>query len=90
MENINVDGDERLAIHSMMLDRKQMLREVFTEFHHLFHHLDDKFLSAQGIRVEIGAGVAPIRNSYSDVLATDIVPRSGAGSRNKCGGYGFG
>jgi SAM-dependent methyltransferase len=27
--------------------------------------------------MEIGAGVAPIRNSYSDVLATDIVPSPG-------------
>ncbi|TKB26346.1 class I SAM-dependent methyltransferase [Desulfopila sp. IMCC35006] len=74
---MNVDGDERLAIHSMMLDNKQMLRQVFTEFHHLFHRLDNRFFSAKGIRVEVGAGVVPIKGSYSDVLATDIVPGPG-------------
>lgn len=73
IENIDVDGEDRLAVHGRMLQRKRMLREVFTEFHYLFHRLDEKFLSATGLRVEIGAGVAPIRNSYPDVLATDIV-----------------
>ncbi len=77
VENMDVNGQDRLVIHGRMLARKRMLREVFSEFHHLFHRLDRKFLMANGLRVEIGAGVAPIRNSYSDVLATDIV--SGAG-----------
>jgi hypothetical protein len=76
VENINVDGEDRLAVHSLMLERKPMLREAFTEFHHLFHGLDERFFSAQGLKVEIGAGVAPIRNSYPDVLATDIVSGS--------------
>lgn len=73
VENIDVDGEDRLTIHSRMLERKRMLREVFTEFHHLFHRLDESFFSAKGTRVEIGAGIAPIKNSYPDVLATDIV-----------------
>lgn len=77
VKNIDVDNEERIAIHSRMLRRKRLLREVFTEFHHQFNRLDEKFLRAQGIRVEIGAGVAPIKNSYSDVLATDIVASPG-------------
>lgn len=74
VENIDVDGDERFLIHDKMLARKRMLREVFIDFHHIFNRLDERFLSAGGIRVELGAGVAPIRDSYPDVLATDIVP----------------
>ena len=73
LESIDVDGKDRLAVHSRMLARKKMLREVFTEFHHAFHRLDEKFITAHGLKIELGAGIAPIRDSYPDVLATDVV-----------------
>ena len=73
IEKMDVDGSDRLNVHSKMLSRKRMLREVFTEFHHCFRRLDKKYFSAQGSRIELGAGIAPIRNSYPDVLATDVV-----------------
>lgn len=73
IQNIDVDGDDRLLIHGKILARKPMLREVFTSFHHTFRRLDDKYFSADGLRIELGAGVAPIRDSYPDVLATDVV-----------------
>lgn len=75
--SLDVDAGERMAVHGRMLARKPMLRAVFTDFHHLFHRLDGRFLSADGLRLEIGAGVSPIRDSYPDVLATDIVPAPG-------------
>ncbi len=56
-----------------MLARKPMLKNVFTEFHHIFRRLDEKYFTGQGTRIELGAGIAPIRDSYSDVLATDVV-----------------
>jgi SAM-dependent methyltransferase len=73
LENIDVDGQERLTVHSRMLSRKRMLREVFTEFHHLFNKLDKEYFTAKGIKAELGAGISPMRDSYPDVLATDIV-----------------
>jgi SAM-dependent methyltransferase len=73
LKNIDVDGQDRLVLHSKILERKPMLREVFIEFHHLFRRLNIKFLTAKGIEVELGAGIAPIRDSYPDVLATDVV-----------------
>ncbi len=73
IENINVDGEDRFVSHSNMLARKPLLREVFNEFHHLFHRLDEKYFSASGGKIELGAGVAPIRESYPDVLATDVI-----------------
>lgn len=77
VKNIDVDGADRLLVHSRMLEQKPMLKEVFTSFHHMFERLDKQFLSGTGERVELGAGVFPIRNSYPDVLATDIVPGPG-------------
>lgn len=73
IESVNVDGEDRFSVHSKILARKQMLREVFTEFHNIFRTLDEKYFSASGTRIELGAGIAPIRNSYPDVLATDVV-----------------
>ena len=77
VKNVDVDGGDRLRVHSRMLAQKPMLKEVFTGFHHTFERLDKRFLSGTGVRVEIGAGVAPIRDSYPGVLATDIVAGSG-------------
>jgi SAM-dependent methyltransferase len=74
VDALDVDATDRMAVHGQMLSRKRMLQSVFREFHHLFHQLDRQKLSGDGLRVELGAGVAPIRDSYPDVLATDIVP----------------
>ena len=73
IKGINVDDEGRFVAHRKIINRKRMLREVFTEFHHIFRKLDDKYLCASGSRIELGAGIAPIRDSYSDVLATDVV-----------------
>ena len=69
-----IDTVERLHNHRRILERKPMIREVFTEFHHVMRTLDERFFgNVAGLRVELGAGVYPIRETYADVLATDIV-----------------
>ena len=73
LDGMDVDGESRLALHRRILQKKRMLREVFTDFHHLFRELDLRFLSGNGIKVELGAGISPMRNSYPEVLATDVV-----------------
>jgi SAM-dependent methyltransferase len=73
IKNVNVDGSDRLVAHRSMLKNKPLLREVFQDFHRTFRRLDEKYFSALGSRIELGAGVAPIRESYPDVLATDVV-----------------
>lgn len=73
LDGMEVDGEGRLELHRKMLEKKRMLREVFIEFHHLFRKLERKFLTGIGLEVELGAGVAPMRDSYPEVMATDIV-----------------
>ncbi len=73
VRNLDADAGDRLRIHAAMLARKPMLQRVFAAFHDTFDRLDRSFLSGQGSRIELGAGVAPIRDSYPDVLATDVV-----------------
>jgi SAM-dependent methyltransferase len=73
LNELNLDTGDRLTLHRKMLAHKPMLQKVFVEFHHLFRKLDRQFFAGEGIEVEIGSGVAPMRDSYPDVLATDIV-----------------
>lgn len=73
---MDVDGADRLKLHRAMLDGKPLLQEVFIEFHQLFKLLADRFLHAKGLEIELGAGVAPMRDSYPEVLATDVVASS--------------
>tara|TARA_B110000259_G_C14024083_1_gene404043 strand:- start:973 stop:1767 length:795 start_codon:yes stop_codon:yes gene_type:complete len=73
LDGMDVDGMGRFELHRKMLEKKRMLRDVFTEFHHLFKKLDRQFFSGKGAEIELGSGVSPIRDSYPDVLATDIV-----------------
>lgn len=65
---------ERFSVHRLTLQKKRMIREVFTEFHHDIMMLDRKYFeNVEGLRIELGAGVCPIRDTYPDVLATDVV-----------------
>ncbi len=74
VSGIDIDGENRLGVHQKILAAKPMLRSVFVEFHRLFDQLDRLHLSGEGLRVELGAGIAPMRDTYPDVLATDVVP----------------
>jgi len=74
MDGVDINSEDRLVAHRIVLKKKIMLRNVFSEFHDQFMNLDIKFFSdVLGLRLELGAGVCPIKDSYSDVLSTDIV-----------------
>ena len=73
LDGMDVDGVSRLELHQKMLEKKRLLRDVFTEFHHLFRKLDQRFFSGKGSEIELGSGVSPMRDSYPEVLATDII-----------------
>lgn len=73
LDSVDVDATDRFEAHGRILARKTILKHVFTEFHDKFDTLDRRFFTPKGLRVELGAGVAPMRNTYPDVLATDIV-----------------
>jgi len=75
---LDVDDPSRLAVHAAVLRRKPMLAHVFRECHELMLRLDRAtFGHTPGLRVELGAGVAPVSGTLPDVLATDVVPGPG-------------
>lgn len=73
LNSLDIDGQERLTLHRAILERKPMLRQVFAEFHALFRQLEIRFITGQGLSAEIGAGVAMMRDSHPEVLATDLI-----------------
>lgn len=74
LAGVDLDQSARIDSHSAVLARKRMIREVFVECHHAMRALDRKHLTGDGPAVEIGAGVAPLRETFADVWSTDIVP----------------
>jgi SAM-dependent methyltransferase len=74
MRGIDIDSKERISAHKEILKSKKMIRDVFIEFHNAFNDLDNLYLKGSGKRLEIGAGSCPIKNSYPDVLSSDIMP----------------
>lgn len=73
--SIDINSDDRLKIHQEILGQKQMLQEVFRECHDLLIDMERRYFGdTTGLRIELGAGVAPIRNSDPDILVTDVVP----------------
>lgn len=73
LELCDIDGAERLSVHRAVLERKSMLREVFLEMHRTFLELDRRFFTGGEVRVEIGAGVYPVRETDGRVFATDVI-----------------
>jgi SAM-dependent methyltransferase len=74
LAEVDIDSDDRLLIHRKVLERKSMLKEVFAEINDEFKSLAERYFLVEGQEVELGAGVAPMRDKYPEVLATDIVP----------------
>jgi len=75
---LDVDSPDRLAVHAAVLASKPMLAAVFRECHELLLDVDRRtFGDTPGLRVELGAGVAPVAMTFPDVLATDVVPGPG-------------
>src|SRR4029079_19117303 len=74
VEILDSNWEERIYAHARILARKPLLRDVFIDLHKNMRELDERhFGAAPGLRIEIGAGVAPMRGTYPDVLATDVV-----------------
>lgn len=72
--DMNMDDSLRITAHKKILRKKEILKYVFKRVHDRFDYLDKKYLIGNGVRVEIGSGVAEMKVNYKDVLSSDVVP----------------
>lgn len=74
MLDVAMNTPERFVVHNEILNNKPIMRGIFKEFHEHFLKLDQQYFGqSAGMRVELGAGIAPVRENFPEVLATDIV-----------------
>lgn len=72
-EQLDLEGAARLEWHRSVLARKRMTREVFLECHALLRSLGRRYLTGEGVSIEVGAGAAPMRDLDPAVLSADVV-----------------
>ena len=72
-KNIDIDGKDRIKVHRDIIQSKPIMLEVFTEMHDIFYKLDKKFFNTEGKRIELGAGAYPIKETYQNVISSDVV-----------------
>jgi SAM-dependent methyltransferase len=73
LAGVALDGPARFAAHRRVLERKRMLRDVFEECRRSMRRLAQTHLTTSAPAIELGAGVAPMRDTFPEVLATDVV-----------------
>jgi SAM-dependent methyltransferase len=72
LAGVDMDSDDRLALHRLILREKQLIRRVFEEIYRLCADLDTRFFTGAGRRVELGAGASLMKDSIPDVVVTDV------------------
>ena len=74
LAGVDMDGDERIEVHTRILRERPMVQEVFGDFCHVCRELDEKYLNGSGQRIELGSGTGLFRRFYPDTLLSDVVP----------------
>jgi SAM-dependent methyltransferase len=73
IKKIDVNSEDRITTHRKIINNKILIKNVFKEYHELFLKLDKKYFDFDGKLVELGAGSYPIKESFKNVISTDIV-----------------
>jgi SAM-dependent methyltransferase len=74
LDGVDIDGDQRIAVHRRILASKPMLKGVFDEIYRMLLRLDATHFRGEGRLVEIGAGVSNFKAMCPQLLTTDVVP----------------
>lgn len=74
VRTVDVDSPHLISVHRTILTEKRCMREVFSEFYALCRSLDQKYFSAPGLMVELGAGSSFFKKQFPEIVSTDIKP----------------
>lgn len=72
LRGVSVDSGEFVELHRQILMAKPIMRAVFSEFYDAMLAADERWFTAPGRRVELGAGSSVFGELHPEVLATDI------------------
>jgi len=71
---LDVDSVDFSLAHRQVLLNKPLTQSLFHDFYRRCRELDERHLSGDGVRIEIGSGSGFMRESYADVLTSDVKP----------------
>jgi SAM-dependent methyltransferase len=74
LAGIPPDSDAFTDAHRRILERKRMVQDLFAGFYRRCRKADEHYFgsAAAGLRLELGSGAGLIKNSYSDVITSDV------------------
>lgn len=72
LRGADVDSDRFVELHRQILLEKPVMLAVFREFYDAILEADERYFTAPGARVELGAGSSLFRNFHPEVISTDI------------------
>ena len=72
LRGVHVDSTRFVDLHRQILHEKPVMRAVFQEFYEAILRADQRYFSAPGRRVELGAGSSRFGELHPEVLSTDI------------------
>jgi len=70
--NLDRDSCDLLKVHSEIIKNKKMIKHVFQEFYSLCVELDKSYLTGFGKTIEIGSGVSFIKETYPNIVTSDV------------------
>lgn len=74
MKKIDINGSDRIVAEREILFSKKLMVYVLKELYKACMDLGEKYFTAEGLNVEIGAGSSMVKHYYPNVITTDIVP----------------
>ncbi len=74
VKNIDVDNQERMAVHRRILSEKQMMRGVYCDFYRICLDIERSCFCQGGRRIEVGSGAGFFGEFDYGVILTDITP----------------
>ena len=74
VKTMSVDGSERLHVHRQVIANKPILHRAMHDIHRKMISLASNPETGAGKKIELGAGVCPLKLHDPDILSSDIVP----------------
>ena len=72
LRGVDVNSADLTYRHREILRQKPLIYAVMGELYAMCRQLDERWLSGNGQRIEIGAGSSVMKDFYPDVIVTDI------------------
>lgn len=73
LNKIDIDSSKRIDVHDLIFNGKQSIKDIFDEWHSLFLSFEKKYFSGNGLRVEFGSGIYPLKSTDKNIISSDIV-----------------